>query len=488
MDKRAAILSELRDKIAKLPSGPGVYLFKDDAGVVLYVGKAKSLRSRVASYFQPAADLLASRGPDIDRMVRDVVTDLDYIECDSEVDALLRESRLIKDIQPRYNAMQRDDKSFPYLQITTGDDFPRVEITRQPRAKGTKLFGPFVNPWDLRAALPLLQRVFKFRTCKLDLNADEYGNRRFFRPCILYNIKQCTAPCAGKVTAEQYSEQIRHLLRFLTSKGSQLRKELEAEMKQASASLDFEKAAELRDELKALEGLQRRGLAEEHVQPEVFYIDPTEGLERLAAVLNLPSPPRTIEGVDIAHLGGREQCGSLVCFIDGRPFKGSYRRYRIKTHETNDDFASIREVVWRRYKFAGMDQELFPDIILIDGGKGQLSAAFSAFEGLAFRPPVLLSLAKKEELVYMHGREEPIRLARNDAALRLLQCVRDEAHRFAQAYHHVLRRKATLEEAPPSQAPPPKAGPLEEPPIGHSLMDGVDEPAPDDRQPGPAEE
>jgi excinuclease ABC subunit C len=462
MDKRPSILAELRGKIAKLPAGPGVYLFKDDAGVVLYVGKAKSLRSRAASYLQPSADLLASRGSEIQRMIRDLVADLDYIECDSEVDALLRESRLIKDIQPRFNAMQKDDKSFPYLQVTIGEDFPRVEITRQPQPKGTRLFGPFISPTDLRAALPLLQRVFKFRTCKLDLDADEYGNRRFFRPCILHNIRQCTAPCAAKVTAEQYSEQIRHFLRFLASKGSELRKEIQAEMKQAAADLHFERAAELRDELHALEGLQRRGLAEQHVQPEVFYVDPAEGLERLAAVLGLPGPPRTIEGVDIAHLGGHEQCGSLVCFIDGRPFKGSYRRYRIRTHESNDDFASIREVVWRRYKYAGMDQELFPDIILIDGGKGQLSAAFGAFEGLVFRPPALLSLAKKEEVLFVHGRDEPIRLPRNDPALRLLQSVRDEAHRFAQAYHHILRRKATLGDAPPSENPPPDGAPAED--------------------------
>jgi excinuclease ABC subunit C len=174
-------------------------------------------------------------------------------------------------------------------------------------------------------------------------------------------------------------------------------------------------------------------------------------------VLDIPAVPRTIEGIDIAHLGGGEQCGSMVCFIDGRAFKAGYRRYRIKTHEGNDDFASVREVVWRRYKYAGMDQELFPDVILIDGGKGQLAAAWEAFEGLEFRPPVLIGLAKKNEEIFVHGRPGALRLPRNDAALRLLQSVRDEAHRFAQHYHHILRRRATLERDAPVRRKGPDA-------------------------------
>ncbi len=444
IQKRSAILEDLRQKISQLPAEPGVYLFKDANGVVLYVGKAKSLRSRVASYFQPSADLLASRGPEIRRMIEELVMDIDVLQCESEVDAVLRESRLIKDIQPRFNAALKDDKSFPYLQITTDEDFPRVSITREPRTGGVKLYGPFVSPADLRAALPLMQRVFKFRTCKLDI-AEGDESRRFFRPCILHGIKQCTAPCGARVSKEDYAQQIHHLRQYLESKGSQIRKELTERMKEAAAKLEFEKAAILRDEMRALDGLQKRGLVHEHLQPEVFYVDPADGLSRLVTALGVEGPLRTIEGIDIAHLGGGETVGAMVCFIDARPFKSGYRRYKIKT-SGNDDFASIREVVWRRYKLAGMNEELFPDVILIDGGKGQLSAACSAFEGLEFRPPILLSLAKKEEEIFMHGRDEPIRLSRHDTALRVLQAVRDEAHRFAQQYHHILRRKATMEE------------------------------------------
>jgi len=453
---RKAVLDALREKVSQLPSTPGVYLFKDAADVVLYVGKAKSLRSRVASYLQPGSDLAASRGPDMQRMIDKLVVDLDTLECDSEVDALLRENRLIKDIQPPFNDRLKDGKSFPYLQITTREDFPRVSITRQPRAKNARLYGPFVSVQDLRAALPLMQRVFKFRTCNLDINQDDERRLRF-RPCILHSIKQCTGPCAARVSKQNYATQIKHLRQFLESKGSQLRRTLAEQMQAAADRLDFEAAAVLRDELRALEGLQQRGLVHEDIQPEVFFVDPAEGLERLAAVLEMDQPPRTIEGIDIAHLQGGESCGSMVCFIDGRPFKSGYRRYRIKTVEGNDDFASIREVVWRRYKYAGLEAELFPDIILIDGGKGQLSAAYNAFDAregegrdeLPFRPPHLLSLAKKEEAVYVHGRARAIRLPRRDPALRLLQAVRDEAHRFAQHYHHILRRRATLEQDAP---------------------------------------
>jgi len=443
VDKRQAVLAGLRERIAELPTGPGVYLFKDASDVVLYVGKAKSLRSRVASYFQPSADLISTRGPELNHMVKDLVTDVSVLECESEVDALLRENRLIKDIQPRFNDHLKDGKSFPFLQITTREHFPRVSITRQPKARGVKLYGPFVSVKELRAALPLMQRVFKFRTCKLDISADDDSRRRF-RPCILYNIKQCSAPCADKVTREDYKLQIAHLRKFLESKGTVLRRELTRRMKDASAGQKFERAAELRDELKALDALQRRGLGADDVRPEAFFVDPAEGLARLAKLLDMPSPPRSIEGIDIAHLDGGELCGAMVCFIDGKPFKDAYRRYKIKTVAGNDDFASIREVVWRRYKHAGMNSELFPDIVLIDGGKGQLSAAHSAFDDMAFTPPVLLSLAKKEEIVFVHGRVEPLKLPHRDPALRVLQSVRDEAHRFVQHYHHILRRKATL--------------------------------------------
>ncbi len=443
---RAAVLVELRERIAGFPAAPGVYLFKDAEGRVLYVGKAKTLRSRVAGYFQPGANLAESRGPEIERMIAKLVVDVEVLECDSEVDALLHEARLIKDIRPKFNIRQKDDKSFPYLQITTGEPFPRVSITREPADKGVKLFGPFVNPRELRTAVPLLQRAFKFRTCTLDIVEDDHG-REHFRPCILYNIKQCTAPCAAKISKADYRANIQRLNRFLQSKRSEVMRQLTREMAEASKTLEFERAAELRDELKAIEGLARRGLADEHLQPEVFgapVVEPRAAMIALAEHLGMSEPPRTIEGADIAHLGGSETVGSIVTFIDGKPFKSGYRRFKIVSHDRNDDYASMREVIRRRYRYAGMDEGLFPDIILVDGGRGQLSAAYSAFDDLDFRPPMLVGLTKAEETIFVHGRPDPLKLPRNDLALRLLQFVRDEAHRFAQHYHHILRRKKML--------------------------------------------
>jgi excinuclease ABC subunit C len=423
------------EKVKQFPAAPGVYLMKDAQGRVLYVGKAKNLRNRAGHYFTKAA-LEDSRTRDLVPLIADI----DFLPAESEVDALLLEARLVKDIQPRFNVELKDDKTFPYLQIRIREDFPRVEFTRQPRRRGVKLYGPFTSAKSLRAAIQVLQRIFKFRTCSLPIDAED-SRWRWFRPCILHSIRQCTAPCNFRVTKEEYRKQIRALRLVLEGKKSRLIAELEKEMNEASAALQFEKAARLRDEINALQKLSLRGKVDKDVQPEVFHIDPKKGLAGLRKILGLRETPRSVEGVDIAHLGGGETVASLVKFIDGLPFKPGYRRYRIKSVEGVDDFASIREVVTRRFRRLAQDEEVFPDILLIDGGKGQLNAALEAFRVLGIEPPVLLSLAKREEEVFRPGEAEPLHLSRHAAALRLLQYVRDEAHRFAQHYHHILRRK-----------------------------------------------
>ncbi|MBD15261.1 MAG: excinuclease ABC subunit C [Planctomycetaceae bacterium] len=423
---------------SKFPTTPGVYLFQDQAGRVLYVGKAKNLRARVGSYFLKAA----AKDQRTTRLVREVY-DVDYLDAESEVDALLMESRLIKDIQPKYNRELRDDKSFPYLQITTHEDFPRVEITREPRSSGVKLYGPFTSINSLRGALQVLQRVFQFRTCTLDI--DEEDQRwRWFRPCLLASIKQCTAPCNLRISKEEYRRDINRLKKFLEGKRKPLLREMRAEMQDAADKRRYEQAARLRDEIKMLESLNERGDLDKHEQPEVFYVDPKKGLAGLQKVLKLPEMPRTIEGMDIAHLAGTETVASLVQFIDGLPFKPGYRRYRIREVDGIDDYASLFEAVSRRFARLNSENDVFPDILLIDGGKGQLSRAAKAFEAISVQPPLILSLAKKEELIYRNGSTEPLRLSRHAFALRLLQYVRDESHRFAQHYHHLLRRKRTL--------------------------------------------
>jgi excinuclease ABC subunit C len=450
MDER---LEKLLDKAKTLPKAPGVYLMKDDKGRVIYVGKSASLRDRVASYFQASAKLELRKAGLLDDVV-----DFDTLQTESEVEALLAENRLIKDLHPRYNARLVDDKTFPYLMVTTGDDFPGVYITREPRSEGVKLYGPFTSVYQLKEAITHLQKAFKFRTCHLEIS-DNDDKRRFFRPCLLYAIHQCTAPCAAKVPRDAYGEDVRNLMRFLDGNRDSVLKGLEKQMKQASEDLHFERAARLRDEIKALEALGKRASkgTEQFWQPEAFVSNPKEGVTELQAALGLAEPPRIVEGIDIAHLHGGEMVGSLVCFIDGVPFKDGYRRFRIKHGQGNNDFLSIQEVVSRRYREAAGGNELYPDLILIDGGVGQLNAAMDVFRTMDHKPPQVISLAKKEELVYVHGTAEPVRLKRNHLGLKLLQYVRDEAHRFAQHYHHILRRKSQLEEDVKQGRRPPRA-------------------------------
>lgn len=449
MDQR---ITQLAEKAKSLPKAPGVYLMKDDKGRVIYIGKSASLRDRVSSYFQPSTKLEFKKAGLLDE-----IADFDVLETESEVEALLAENRLIKDIQPKYNVRLTDDKTYPYLMITTGDDYPGVYVTREPRTDGVKLYGPFTSVHALKDALVLLQKAFRFRTCHLDIRQDD-DSRRFFRPCLLYAIKQCTAPCADKIPRDAYGEDIRRLIRFLDGQRTGLLRDLEKEMQQASANLEFEKAARIRDQIKALASLSHRaGKGEQRFwQPEVFVVNPKEGVTALQQALGLPEPPRIVEAIDIAHLQGGEMVGSKVTFIDGVPFKNAYRRYRIRHGQGNNDYLSIQEVVSRRYREAGASNELYPDVILIDGGLGQLHAALDVFKTMDVKPPMVISIAKKEELVYVQARTQPLRLPRNNPALRMLQYIRDEAHRFAQHYHHILRRKSQIDERIRQGRRPPK--------------------------------
>ena len=452
-------LDRLGRAARELPPTPGVYLMKDHRGVVLYVGKAARLPDRVSSYFVPSADL----GPKKQRLLDEVHT-FDYLVCEGEWEALLTENRLIKDIRPKYNERLIDDKTFPYLVVTRNEDYPRVFVSRNPAGldekgdkdpalKNARVFGPFTNAGALREAVQILQRVFKYRTCKLDIVAGDARNR-FFRPCLLHAIGQCTAPCNESIGVAAYGQDIDRFVRFLGSKRSVMLRDMRVEMDEASASLEFERAAAIRDQIRAIEKLDERAERGAGWQPEteIGYVNPAKGLASLQRTLGLDGTIRCVEGIDIAHLQGGETVGSKVCFVDGKPFKDEYRRYRIKTVDNlpggraNDDYASIREVVSRRYREAGAGHELYPDVILIDGGLGQLHAALQAFDTLDVPPPMVISLAKKEELIYVQQRREPIRLGRDNPGLRLCQQIRDEAHRFAQHYHHVLRRKKAIGE------------------------------------------
>jgi excinuclease ABC subunit C len=454
-DRRTRLLALARG----MPSTPGVYLMKDAGGVVVYVGKASNLPDRVGSYFVPSADLGPRKQP-----MLEVVETVECIPCEGEWEALLMEARLVKDLKPRFNARLLDDKTFPYLAVTIREEFPGVYITRDPaheRFRGARLYGPFTSGSSLRQAVQLLQRVFQYRTCELDIRSGDPALQSY-RPCLLFKIDQCTAPCAGRVTPERYRQDIDRFCRFLEGRRSVMLRELQEEMASASAERRYEAAAVLRDQIRAIERLderERRGFEGEYDwQPEVTISaqDPRAGCRSLQRELGLDREVRCVEAIDIAHLGGQETVGSLVCFVDGRPFKDRYRRYQVR-QAANDDYAAIREVVSRRFREPPAEGELAPDVLLIDGGPGQLGAAMEALMDAAWKPPIVVGLSKREELLHLPGDPEPLRLSRNHRGLHLCQAIRDEAHRFARHYHHLLQRRRVIQPDPPGRVRGPGA-------------------------------
>ncbi len=449
-----AVPDHLKAAFDALPDAPGVYIYKDEADQEIYVGKALSLRKRVRQYFdenrpldQKTADLVAR------------IRMIDFIECESEVEAFLLENRLIKDLQPIFNVHAKSDINFPVVEITD-EDFPRINITRDRSSRTSRYYGPFISSSWLRVAMQILQRVFKYRTCNLNIAENDPRNR-FVKPCLEYHIGRCKAPCAGLQTSADYKAALRRLTLFLQGRSGDVQKDIEREMKQAAQERRYEDAAGLRDTLIALRSLRDRGSIEDEMEPGVLHIDPKDGVAQLHEVLKTVQPPRRIEGIDIAHLHGQETVGSLVSFVDGLPSRERYRRFRIKTVAGVDDFASIREIVSRRYGRLMREGSDMPDLILIDGGIGQLHAAQTALRELNLdasvqptaagsaettRLPFLASLAKQDEILFTLDHPEGIRLPRRSPALRMLQYVRDEAHRFSRHYHHILRRKRVLGE------------------------------------------
>ncbi|MBN2713397.1 MAG: excinuclease ABC subunit UvrC [Planctomycetes bacterium] len=430
---------ELLAKAKSLPHDPGVYIMKDEKGTEIYVGKAKSLRKRVSSYF-----LSKDRLPKEAAMIENVV-DFDYIVTDSEVEALLLESRLIKDFQPRYNMMLKNNEQYPMIEVTMGEDFPRIISTRRKDNPKSKYFGPFISGTDVKICLAVLQRIFKFRTCSRKIDAAD-KRRKYQRGCLNFHIGRCAGACCDKISKEEYRKRINSACRFLSGQKKDLIADLRKEMDEASANLQFESAAAIRDMVDAIETVNAQPEMDESLMPAVPVFDPEKGLEALQEALGLPKRPSRIEGIDIANLQGKETVGSLVYFVDGVPFKDGYRRFKIKTVEGQDDFSSISEVVGRRYGRLVKEGKELPDIILIDGGKGQLGAAAQALAAVGAKPMALMSLAKKEETPYVYGLPEPLNLSRRNPGLKLLMYVRDESHRFAQHYHHILRRKAMFGE------------------------------------------
>jgi excinuclease ABC subunit C len=544
-----AIPDRLARELAALPDRPGVYLWKDAAGEILYVGKAKSLRARVPSYFS----LDDQATPEREALARQIA-DLETIVVPNEAQALLLENTLIKEHQPRFNIRLRDDKSYPQIAVTLGEPFPRVLVVRRVTIPGARYFGPYTDVATLRQTLKIIRRLFTVRSCHWNL-PDEAPDR----PCLDYHIERCQAPCVGYQGREDYRRMIDDVVLFLEGKTLDVRTGLRGRMQEASKGLDFERAAQLRDALKWLDqleqpqtvevvgggdadaiGLARDGddacgvilrirdgrlIAREHrflehvehaaegevlsaflvryylpldqragrvalpyvpadvdalheLAPGVDFLVPQRGANaKLAELadqnarhlldsfkieafdideraadpvfalgrdLGLAAVPRAMVCIDISTNQGRDTVGSLVWFDGGRPRKAEYRRYKIKGVAQQDDFAAVHEVVTRFLRRRTEEGKPLPDLMVIDGGKGQLGAALDAARAAGVPQLPLASLAKKEEEVFLPGQAEPLRLSRRSPSLKLLQRARDEAHRFAVSYSRKRRAQRTI--------------------------------------------
>jgi len=410
--------NKLKHKAALLPEAPGVYLFKDAAGKPIYIGKAKSLKKRVQSYFSRVLDTKTQA------MVAKAA-DLDFIAAPSQSHAEILEASLVRRHLPQYNIDLKDDKSFPRIKISA-DTFPIVSVCRRKKidpADKSLYFGPYTDPAGLRQALRLVRKIFGYRSCK----------KMPKEACLYGRLDLCPAPCAGSITAKAYRETIAQIKMFLESRYEQLCDTLAAQMASAARQKDYERAACLRDRLNALSALASD-------PKHSAAIDETEGLRDL---LKMDKLPLRIEAFDISNISGREACGSMVSFLRGRRDLNNYRRFRIKTVSGVDDYAMTQEVVSRRYGRLVRENLPLPDLILIDGGIGHLLSAQKELERLHLDIP-LAAIAKVEENLYIKNRPRPVKFSADTPALNLIRRIRDEAHRFAVAYHHILRRKKVI--------------------------------------------
>lgn len=474
------VTDQIRNKLSQLPHKPGVYLMKDRFGTVIYVGKARDLRKRVSQYFHPSHRM----GWDLKfNALIEAVHDLDCHVVRSDPEAVLLEGKLIKEFRPRYNVSFRDDKRFLLLKLNVNDPIPRFTLTRIKQDDGARYFGPFASSGALRRTLTLVRHKFNLRGCR-----PLTPNDRDYKHCLYGNLKFCTAPCIENVTREQYLIQVQAACEFLGGQSQEMESDLTAEMKKASAALEFERAAELRDMLADLRRTTQKTNKFERLPYTLpVAIHPTQDLIELGRALGLPAAPQRIEGFDISNISGTFAVASMVSFRNGRPDRSNYRLFKMKTVIGQDDFACIAETVRRRYarllKEAtekGMHEAvlidtqadggskvehkanisipaspsstlhpvsspLLPDLILIDGGKGQLNAALAELLRLGLSSIPVIGLAKEFEEIYRPNESEPLRLSHDSGALKLLQRVRDESHRFANTYNAKLRLKKISE-------------------------------------------
>ncbi len=424
-----------------LPHKTGVYIMRDGGGEILYIGKAIDLAKRVAQYFNPNKEDIKNQA------LAPLIRRIDYILCESEREALLIERRLINENQPFFNAMWKDGKTYPYLKLSLGEDFPRLFTTRRKVRDGGLYFGPFPKVTPVRSLLRYLwkQRMFPLRPCAFDFSVEKPLDPRKIKACLYYHTKECPAPCAGRISKDDYRAIADKAGLFFKGRYKDLRGMFEREMKAASAELDYERAAQLRDNMLAL-GLMGERIRVRAVEADDVggHLAATRSITDLQKALDLAAPPVHIECFDISHFQGHQTVASMTCFIGGRPHRDHYRKFKIRDVAGIDDFKSMREAVYRRYKRLHAEKARFPDLVLIDGGKGQLGAAQGALAELKLKIP-LASLAKRIEEVFLPARAESVVLPIGSPALTLLQRLRDEAHRFGVTYHRQLRDKNLFE-------------------------------------------
>jgi len=451
----------IKQKLKELPAVPGVYVMLDADGGEIYVGKAARLRDRVRQYFQSPSRL--------DEKTRSLVAsihDFTYIETTSEVEALVLEARMIKDLQPKYNVRLKANEQYALIEIPWKDDFPKPTVTRERGHAGSKYYGPFVDVTGLRAALKVLRRVFPHRTCNRTI-VDGDAKMRHVRPCLNYHIRLCTGPCAGRISRKEYRADLERLGLFLRGRKDQVLEGLREEMRRAASKQEYEEAARFRDEIKAIESLDRRGSLADGIDPVPPTIDPRAASMKLGEALSLGGPARSVEGIDLSNLGGGDAVGAVVTFADGLPVKGGYRRFRIRGDATRDDYEMMREVVRRRYGRIVREKGIVPDVILLDGGLGHMRAAREILDEIGLSRVTIAGISKEKtrsvgrggkkqvaarrsagaaDTVRTFAHPSGVTFPRGSPAFRLLQFVRDEAHRFAQHYHHIRRRKRVLGE------------------------------------------
>jgi len=427
----------LKEKVRALPDRPGVYLMKDRLGRIIYVGKARSLKKRVSSYFQRGRARTIAQ-PKI-RALIDLIADVETIEVKSEPEALLLEGRLIKQWRPRYNTDFTDDKRFLQVRVDLGEELPRFRLTRLRKEDRSRYFGPFAHSGLLRKTLAQMRRQFGILLSDATPQKQPDGTWRLYD-----DVREELYGAENVVTPEAYRRRVEDACAFLEGKSREWLETLRTEMAAAAGRQEFEKAAELRDVVFALEETLRKTRRFERADPTRAPVD-GEALAALQRALGLERPPGTMECFDISHISGTFVVASMVHFADGRPDKDQYRRFQIKSFIGNDDYRAMEEVVGRRYRRLAEEQKPMPDLVVIDGGRGQIGAALKAFIALDLTPPPLIGLAKQHETIIFADERAPLNLPLNHPGLNLLQRLRDEAHRFANTYNANLRSKKIRE-------------------------------------------